>query len=231
MFRRLETRLATNTDISLVEVERIRTTISHLTIPPTSLVTTQPETTREPEDGGAPLEDDDSIMTLPEEDPDTQMSPLKRALPRDSVAAKKPLLATPDWPPPRGSSPDQEVVTATVTIGNNVPVITQQTTSRLPRPVDKVPPKTLPKPASPTKERAKTPPKTFPKPKWYIESLQEKQSSPDRHQATETWDRHRVYGDTWSPDTNSEQSQSINEYEQEPGVHPRRVGPVKQVGL
>lgn len=185
---KVENRLKTNREFKMVEVEEIKTTISHLTIPTT--VATKVVTSHTHQyhtngsngsNGNGHYMDEDEIDTLPEEDslPSSSKS-LKRPLPAEldlsaadrsfgkksssSVERESSLLSS------RDSSPDQlEIVTGTMILQSNSPTFIKETVSKIPRPNKALPPKTLPKPKtpSPISSPVKTPPKTLPKPQWF----------------------------------------------------------------
>ena len=120
--RRVEERLKETEHFSLVEVEKIKTTISHLTFPSTKATGVVNDLTdTNTSVAMKALDDEDSIMTLPEES-EIQMSPLKRGLPRETGSAKRPLLAQ-SLDSSRESSPEREVKTTITAFGNSLPSV------------------------------------------------------------------------------------------------------------
>jgi len=191
--KQVEERLKRRRSFKMVEVEEIKTTISHLSIvSPASPVTT---TTSTLANAIADM-DQEVIDTLPEE-----LAPVAATSRRRPASGDEGRLATPDKVSrgasmddetaanssllsSRESSPDIEVVTGTMILHSNSPTFIKETVSKIPR--HRSPSNSLTRqkpneeerqqpglgenssPTPPSSPPSKTPPpKTLPKPRWF----------------------------------------------------------------
>ena len=175
IIQQVELRLQKNQSFKMVEVEEIKTTISQMTIPTTSVATTSKAFDEN---------DDEVINTLPEEESDR-----KRRIDREtnSSSEKRPKSSSPNRllaPSPstlrpressllssRESSPELEVLTGTVILQSNSPTFMRETVSKVPKSksigVGTSSSSNTVSTSPPTSPGPKAPPKTLPKPNWF----------------------------------------------------------------
>lgn len=146
IIKQVEQKLKAKEKFKVVEVENIKTTITDISVPETTVMSPS---------------DEDTIHTLPE-DTTAVKRPVASDLDLDWKRRKSDdaagrgeressLLSSGD------SSPDLEMVTGTIILQSNSPTFMRETVSKIPR--SKVP--------SQDHSLVKTPPKTLPKPKWF----------------------------------------------------------------
>ena len=191
-----------SSNFSVVEVEQIRTTISHLTIPPPRPVITS--------GGGVTTSEPEEIATLPEEgatlerrllqessrdsspeffsaSPRTPRSPDKTVSPRSRLTSpRSPYMSPRSQDSSAASSTDKSVSPRTTSedASRKSSSVDQRSSSSPDRNgtdisletttlKESLPPAGKPSCSPPVK----TPPPTKPKPRWYVESLREKRPS------------------------------------------------------